>query len=371
MKILSGIIILFAAICIIVFSAGKVLAQTTSLGGMDLDAWCAHINEGGAKLVNNTTWVCTGNNQPIDFVSQPTPNCVWQYNVSDAFAQQTRSGDPYSWACFTNGVTPTPTNTPTPTLTPTPTPTSSIAKLQVINTDTQGIVIDPFTNGSTINVNTNPHININAITNPSRVGSVVFILDGKIHTENVFPYDDPGDADGAFKPFSQTPSVGSHTLTVTPYSQSNGSGTPGAALKITFNVVNTAVSPTPTPPPATDDWTTFRYDRERSNFDPSNTSITTSTVPNLKLNWSTSPGGTLSAFGPNTISAQPAVVQNVIYYGDWTGNFYAKNVSNGSIVWQRNIGADTPGNGCSPTTIGVASSATVKTITVNGVDTSI
>src|SRR5579859_7074459 len=34
------------------------------LGGMNLDGYCASINQ-GKSILNGTTWACTGNNQPI------------------------------------------------------------------------------------------------------------------------------------------------------------------------------------------------------------------------------------------------------------------------------------------------------------------
>ncbi len=97
------------------------------LGGMDLNGWCAHIGQVQAALNTSTNqWYCTGNGAVIDFSANPTPNCVWQYNVSDAFAGNPNgSGDPYSWECYTHqSTTPTPTLIPTNTPTPTPTPTS-------------------------------------------------------------------------------------------------------------------------------------------------------------------------------------------------------------------------------------------------------
>src|SRR5260221_11367486 len=99
-KLFSILIILFSFLLI-----PLIAYASTQLGGMDLNGWCAHINQGTAVL-SSSTWECSSNNQPIDFVSQPAQNCVWQYNISDSFAQQITSGNPYSWACFTNSITP-------------------------------------------------------------------------------------------------------------------------------------------------------------------------------------------------------------------------------------------------------------------------
>lgn len=240
----------------------------TLLGGMNLNDFCASINEGQVVLVNNSAWVCTGNNQLIDFITNPTPICVWQYNVSDAYAVQTASGNPYSWACFTNQTSTTPTPTPSPTIAPSPTPT----------------------------------------------------------------------------PIGATP------------------------------------SPTPTPIPvsnATDDWPTYKYSAKRSSYNPNETIINASSSVNLiqKLNLpcTTAPCSFKSNPPGAVISDAPAVVNNVMYYGDWTGNFYAKNVSDGSTIWSRNLGTMTPpaANGCTPSSVGVVSSASVRNISVNGVQTSV
>lgn len=240
----------------------------TLLGGMDLNGWCASINEGQAALQNNTTWVCTGNNQPINFATQPTPNCVWQYNISNAFAVQTQSGNPYSWACYASQSTATPTPTPaltaapTPTLAPSPTPTGTL--------------------------------------------------------------------------------------------------------------------PTPTPASnATDDWPTYKYSAKRSSYNPDETIINANSAVNLnqKLNLpcTTAPCSFTSSTPGAVISDAPAVVNNVMYYGDWTGNFYAKKVSDGSTIWSRNLGTMTPpsASACNPPGVGVVSSPSVRNVSVNGVSTPI
>lgn len=233
--------------------------SNTLLGGMDLNGWCLSLNEGEAALLNNTTWVCVSNNVPIDFTSQPTPNCVWQYNVSDAYAIQTSSGNPYSWACFTNQTSATPTPTPLPTVTPVPT-----------------------------------------------------------------------------------------------------------------------ANPTPTPTPilnVTDDWPTYKYSAKRSSYNPDETIINASSAVNLtqKLNIPcvTGPCNFKSSPPGGVISDSPAVVNNVMYYGDWTGNFYAKNVADGSTIWTRNLGVMTPpvANACNPPSVGVVSSPSVRNISINGVQT--
>jgi hypothetical protein len=95
--------------------------------------------------------------------------------------------------------------------------------------------------GSEINLATlaTQNLNIRANTNPSEVGSVLFKLDGTqtlTRTENVAPYALFGDQNGDYN--SATLALGSYTLTATPYSSSNATGTAGAPLTISFTVVN-------------------------------------------------------------------------------------------------------------------------------------
>jgi len=67
-------------------------------------------------------------------------------------------------------------------------------------------------------------------------GSVRFSYDGTVNyqTENVAPYAIKGDASGDYNPW--TPAVGSHTLTASPYTGSNATGTAGTALTVNFTV---------------------------------------------------------------------------------------------------------------------------------------
>ncbi|WP_158267630.1 InlB B-repeat-containing protein [Adhaeribacter arboris] len=93
-------------------------------------------------------------------------------------------------------------------------------------------------NNDVINIATLKTLNIRANTNPAKVGSVKMALTGpqtKNTTETGAPYALFGDVSGNYN--SWTPAVGSYTLTATP-SSAGGSGTVGAALVITFSVVN-------------------------------------------------------------------------------------------------------------------------------------
>lgn len=73
------------------------------------------------------------------------------------------------------------------------------------------------------------------------IGSVQFKLDGQlIHTENFAPYTIAGDAakpNNLVDYLPWTPSLGGHTLVVTPYKESNGLGLARKSFTLTFQVV--------------------------------------------------------------------------------------------------------------------------------------
>jgi polyvinyl alcohol dehydrogenase (cytochrome) len=68
------------------------------------------------------------------------------------------------------------------------------------------------------------------------------------------------------------------------------------------------------------------------------------------------------------VSAEPVASNGVVYYGSWDGYERAVSASTGAPLWSTYIGQTTDGN-CSPPSVGVASTATVGTITLGGVAT--
>jgi hypothetical protein len=103
---------------------------------------------------------------------------------------------------------------------------------------------NPIADGATIDLAlTGTDLNITALTDPYPVGSVAFELSGPVNltrTENAPPYALFGDTGGDFAAGNLP--VGSYTLTATPYSGKNGSGTEGIALTITFEVVSSVMN---------------------------------------------------------------------------------------------------------------------------------
>ncbi|HYE99009.1 MAG TPA: DUF5060 domain-containing protein, partial [Planctomycetota bacterium] len=130
------------------------------------------------------------------------------------------------------------------TITVTSTGGQAVSSLTLINADTDQPIagFDPIANGATLNLDTLPtrNLNIRANTTPSIVGSVRFGYDGNanVRTENAAPYALAGDSSGNY--YAWTPTAGSHSVTATPYTGSNASGTAGTAKTITFTATSSA-----------------------------------------------------------------------------------------------------------------------------------
>src|SRR3989338_3046809 len=127
----------------------------------------------------------------------------------------------------------------------------AVISLTLINADTNAD-IGVLSDGATVNfaaIGTN-HLNVRADTSPAIVGSVKFGLDASANyrTENGAPYALQGNSNNPLDYYAWTPSLGSHTLTATPYTNAGAGGTKGTPLMVTFTVVNDA---TPPPPDAT------------------------------------------------------------------------------------------------------------------------
>ena len=184
---------------------------------------------------------------------------------------QTLNGVSYEFVSWSDGgaqthslAAPAANTTYTATYRAVPTPPVSgqaVTSLTLFNADTDLPIAgyDPLPSGAVLNLATLPtkNLNIRANTNPATVGSVRFAYDGNVnyHLEGLAPYAIGGDngltASGTPNYNAWTPAVGSHTLTVTPYTNGGGGGTAGTALTVAFTVTNDAGSPTPPPGPGT------------------------------------------------------------------------------------------------------------------------
>jgi CubicO group peptidase (beta-lactamase class C family) len=112
-----------------------------------------------------------------------------------------------------------------------------VTALTLMNADTDQSILT-LTNGMTITLASLPtqNLNVRATTSPSIVGSVRFGLDANSNyrMETLAPYALAGDDNGNYRAW--TPTIGTHTLKVTPYAGANGSGTVGSTLTVGFTV---------------------------------------------------------------------------------------------------------------------------------------
>ncbi|QNP51181.1 hypothetical protein H9L05_13895 [Hymenobacter qilianensis] len=117
-----------------------------------------------------------------------------------------------------------------------------VTSFTLINADTD-LPIRDLVAGDVLNLATLPtkNLNIRANTNPTVVGSVVFVLSGAV---NLTESESDPNAPYALFPTTGynyhpwTPPVGSYSLKGTPYTQSNGAGTAGTALTVNFTVTD-------------------------------------------------------------------------------------------------------------------------------------
>ncbi|MEO1652768.1 MAG: hypothetical protein AAFU64_04410 [Bacteroidota bacterium] len=118
--------------------------------------------------------------------------------------------------------------------------TISLGELPVIS---EFALIDPQTNeelqtleeGALINPTDFPNgFGIVAKTNPSRIGSVEFLLNQERVIENIFPYSFAGDVNGDVNPVELEP--GNYTLIASPFSQTRLNGEAGEPVSINFEI---------------------------------------------------------------------------------------------------------------------------------------
>ena len=110
-------------------------------------------------------------------------------------------------------------------------------------------------------------------------------------------------------------------------------------------------------------WPTYLEGTTHSGFNQTETTITVSSAPNLKIHWRYHVGGNFSV---KSITTQPVEANGLIYWGSWDGNEHATNL-NGTQVWQKGLGYTFDAH-CN-NTVGVASTATVQTMSIGGTST--
>ena len=128
-------------------------------------------------------------------------------------------------------------------------------------------------------------------------------------------------------------------------------------------------APEKSPPPQTapsvapDDWPTYMRSIVRSGFNAAETSITATTVSNLKLHWIDQ--------GSSRVFSQPIVAHNLIFWGSGDGYEHATDLQ-GHPVWAANLGWSSsvcPGNGDDKN--GVLNTPTVASVRIHGKQTEV
>jgi polyvinyl alcohol dehydrogenase (cytochrome) len=114
---------------------------------------------------------------------------------------------------------------------------------------------------------------------------------------------------------------------------------------------------------ATPNWSTFLGNNARTGYDRTETSINPMTAHSLKLHW------TASTVGQAQVTDEVMAANGMLYWGSWDGLLHASDPTSGQDLWATNLGTK-PG-GCSHRLKGVVGSATVATVPINGVATSV
>jgi hypothetical protein len=113
--------------------------------------------------------------------------------------------------------------------------TPVVTRVVVVNADTDTDVME-LTPGATLNLAAGANLNLRVDASPPIIGSVKFSLDGNAsyHTDSAAPYSIGGDNIwDDYQPWA--PSVGNHTLIVTPLAASGAAGT---SVTLPFSVIN-------------------------------------------------------------------------------------------------------------------------------------
>jgi polyvinyl alcohol dehydrogenase (cytochrome) len=109
------------------------------------------------------------------------------------------------------------------------------------------------------------------------------------------------------------------------------------------------------------DWSSYLYNAARAGYNDGEKIITPSTARKLTLQWAENQ--------VSSISTEPIKAGGVVYYGSWDGYEHAVDATTGARLWDAFLGFTTDLNCEPPTTVGVASTATVAAVKVHGTAT--
>ena len=110
-------------------------------------------------------------------------------------------------------------------------------------------------------------------------------------------------------------------------------------------------------PAAAQNWPMYLGDAAHSSFNGAESELSRENVAQLQPSWSIHVGAPMAA--------APSVVDGILYFGDWKGNFYAVDGAGGHILWSQFVGmAVAPDNPVCQPAIGVSGQAAVVDDTV-------
>ncbi|MHB8597986.1 MAG: outer membrane protein assembly factor BamB family protein [Ktedonobacteraceae bacterium] len=135
-----------------------------------------------------------------------------------------------------------------------------------------------------------------------------------------------------------------------------------AMFRVTSGDAATAHAATNSATKSSGSWSTYLYNNDRDGFDKSETIINPTSAKKLKQKWVQTAGG--------LISVQPVEANNLVYWGAWGDGLERATSLSGTQVWATSVGVSPPAN-CGTHTLGVASTATIATETINGASESV
>jgi len=101
-----------------------------------------------------------------------------------------------------------------------------------------------------------------------------------------------------------------------------------ALLTLVGACTSSGTAPAETDFGADPEWSMFGHDLHNTRSNTTENEIGVDTVANLELTWE---------HVGSQVTSTPAVVDGVVYFADWTGLVYAKNVADGSEVWTEQV----------------------------------
>jgi outer membrane protein assembly factor BamB len=124
----------------------------------------------------------------------------------------------------------------------------------------------------------------------------------------------------------------------------------------------TTYAATTGPSVASGDWQSYVFNEARSGFNPNESKINATSVGHLHQKWTQTAGG--------LISVQAVIANKMVYWGAWGDGLERATSFSGQQIWATNVGVSPPAN-CGTHTLGVSSTATIATETINGTKTSV